>query len=120
MLGLRRNTLGHEAAAKPTSVPTAFPQDQRVDTNLVSLRVLRLAGRWSGRWESNPRRKLGKLGYYHYTTPAQVANSSRVSSKQANRHSYQMKEGAGHVGVGIALSVRWRRSRWVRNVFLRE
>jgi hypothetical protein len=25
---------------------------------------------WSGRWESNPRLKLGKLGYYHYTTPA--------------------------------------------------
>lgn len=25
---------------------------------------------WSGRWESNPRHKLGKLGYYHYTTPA--------------------------------------------------
>src|SRR5579863_6088095 len=22
---------------------------------------------WSGRWESNPRLKLGKLGYYHYT-----------------------------------------------------
>ena len=28
---------------------------------------------WSGRWESNPRHKLGKLGYYHYTTPAKVA-----------------------------------------------
>ena len=28
---------------------------------------------WSGRWESNPRHKLGKLGYYHYTTPAEVA-----------------------------------------------
>ena len=27
-------------------------------------------GEWSGRWESNPRLKLGKLGYYHYTTPA--------------------------------------------------
>src|ERR1700677_2177485 len=27
--------------------------------------------KWSGRWESNPRLKLGKLGYYHYTTPAQ-------------------------------------------------
>ena len=26
--------------------------------------------KWSGRWESNPRLKLGKLGYYHYTTPA--------------------------------------------------
>ena len=29
-----------------------------------------LEGRWSGRWETNPRLKLGKLGYYHYTTPA--------------------------------------------------
>src|ERR1700723_4460520 len=28
---------------------------------------------WSGRWESNPRLKLGKLGYYHYTTPARAA-----------------------------------------------
>jgi hypothetical protein len=28
------------------------------------------SGKWSGRWESNPRLKLGKLGYYHYTTPA--------------------------------------------------
>jgi hypothetical protein len=30
----------------------------------------KVAGKWSGRWESNPRLKLGKLGYYHYTTPA--------------------------------------------------
>jgi hypothetical protein len=30
----------------------------------------RLSEEWSGRWESNPRLKLGKLGYYHYTTPA--------------------------------------------------
>jgi hypothetical protein len=29
-----------------------------------------VGGKWSGRWESNPRLKLGKLGYYHYTTPA--------------------------------------------------
>ena len=25
---------------------------------------------WSGRWESNPHLKLGKLPYYHYTTAA--------------------------------------------------
>ena len=25
---------------------------------------------WSGRRESNPRMQLGKLLYYHYTTPA--------------------------------------------------
>jgi hypothetical protein len=31
---------GHETAAKSTSVPTAFPRDQRVDPNLVSLRLL--------------------------------------------------------------------------------
>ena len=24
----------------------------------------------SGRWESNPRLNLGKVAYYHYTTPA--------------------------------------------------
>ena len=29
--------------------------------------------KWSGRWESNPRLKLGKLGYYHYTTPAPIS-----------------------------------------------
>jgi hypothetical protein len=51
---LRRDTSGHETAANSTRVPTAFPQGQRVDPNLVSLRVLRLAGKWSGRWESNP------------------------------------------------------------------
>src|SRR6202521_2442826 len=33
--------------------------------------------KWSGRWESNPRLKLGKLGYYHYTTPAR---GNRISS----------------------------------------
>src|ERR1700675_1502040 len=31
---------------------------------------MRANEKWSGRWESNPRLKLGKLGYYHYTTPA--------------------------------------------------
>src|ERR1700722_8652499 len=55
MLELRWDTSGHETTAKSASVPTAFPQDQRVAGNLVSLRVLRLAGKWSGRWESNPR-----------------------------------------------------------------
>jgi hypothetical protein len=63
--------------------PNAFPQDQRVDPNPVSLRVLRLAGKWSGRWESNPRLKLGKLGYYHYTTPASVPDSSRLWEHRA-------------------------------------
>ena len=40
---------------------------------------------WSGRWESNPRLKLGKLGYYHYTTPALQADSSRVPTGDANK-----------------------------------
>ena len=31
-----------------------LPQDQRVDPDLPSLQVLRLARGWSGRWESNP------------------------------------------------------------------
>src|SRR5216684_1300836 len=38
---------------------------------------------WSGRWESNPRLKLGKLGYYHYTTPAPLLDSSRLLEDQA-------------------------------------
>src|SRR6266850_2915153 len=32
----------------------------------------RTQGLWSGRWESNPRPKLGKLLYCHCTTPALV------------------------------------------------
>jgi hypothetical protein len=40
MLGLRRDTSGHETAAKSASVPNAFPQDQRVNPNLVSLWIL--------------------------------------------------------------------------------
>src|ERR1700742_1783699 len=39
---------------------------------------------WSGRWESNPRLKLGKLGYYHYTTPARGCDSRRLAGKLAN------------------------------------
>src|ERR1035441_116090 len=70
MLGQRRDTSRYEAGPKSTRIPKTFPQGQCVDANVVSLRVLRLAGKWSGRWESNPRLKLGKLGYYHYTTPA--------------------------------------------------
>jgi hypothetical protein len=41
---------------------------------------------WSGRWESNPRLKLGKLGYYHYTTPAyrRFYAPYRATGKSAN------------------------------------
>ncbi len=53
------------------------PVGQRLPTSRVTRgwKPSRLAlasdgGKWSGRWESNPRLKLGKLGYYHYTTPA--------------------------------------------------
>jgi hypothetical protein len=35
-----------------------------------SLYVICLLNLWSGRWESNPRPKLGKLLYCHCTTPA--------------------------------------------------
>ncbi len=62
-----------------------------------------MAGEWSGRWESNPRLKLGKLGYYHYTTPAtrlilfgihRVGNllrrtNGRVAQNQANDESHR-------------------------------
>src|ERR1700694_6239352 len=88
MPGFRRDNSGHEATAKSASVPNSLPQDQRVDPNLVSPRILRLAGKWSGRWESNPRLKLGKLGYYHYTTPAPLFDSSRVAELVANGDSY--------------------------------
>jgi len=39
---------GGEAAANSTRVPNAFPQDQRVDPNLVSLRVLTYPGSGAG------------------------------------------------------------------------
>src|SRR6266404_7383378 len=51
--------------------------------NPQAVRGHALAQEWSGRWESNPRLKLGKLGYYHYTTPASVLDSSRLSEDQA-------------------------------------
>ena len=37
----------------------------------VGLSCLFALNSWSGRWESNPRPKLGKLLYCHCTTPAQ-------------------------------------------------
>jgi hypothetical protein len=37
--------------------------------------------KWSGRWESNPRLKLGKLGYYHYTTPALAIGFKELTPK---------------------------------------
>src|ERR1700687_1990019 len=36
---------------------------------------------WSGRWESNPRPKLGKLLYCHCTTPAQDLNLTNLSCR---------------------------------------
>jgi hypothetical protein len=38
---------------------------------------------WSGRWESNPRPKLGKLLYCHCTTPAHLQTSKSHSHPQA-------------------------------------
>jgi hypothetical protein len=35
---------------------------------------------WSGRWESNPRPKLGKLLYYHCTTPALAKSIPSITS----------------------------------------
>jgi hypothetical protein len=58
---------------------------------------MRANEKWSGRWESNPRLKLGKLGYYHYTTPAQGAFSPMgiLVALRAGRQiiAYPMKEG---------------------------
>lgn len=39
---------------------------------------------WSGRWESNPRHQLGKLRYYHYTTPAREAWIVRIGAGGGN------------------------------------
>src|SRR6266403_2559421 len=38
----------HESAARSTSVPNAFPQDQRVKPNLLSLRILSYPGNGAG------------------------------------------------------------------------
>src|SRR5450759_5941877 len=50
--------------------PAAGPGCQAWIGGTARSRDLGKFKRWSGRWESNPRLKLGKLGYYHYTTPA--------------------------------------------------
>jgi hypothetical protein len=47
------------------------PSHATIDLGLGELFYSHVVLEWSGRWESNPRLKLGKLGYYHYTTPAQ-------------------------------------------------
>ena len=33
-------------------------------------------GKWSGWWESNPHNQLGRLEFYHWTTPAYVLETS--------------------------------------------
>lgn len=40
---------------------------------------------WCGRRESNPRLKLGKLSFYHYTTPAGVWYSIQVWQKSPDK-----------------------------------
>ena len=40
--GARRDTSGYEGDPKSTRIPNTFPQDQRVDPNLVALRCLEL------------------------------------------------------------------------------
>ena len=64
--------------------------------------------KWSGRWESNPRLKLGKLGYYHYTTPAQVGfyaphrGQRKSFGRAAPHHSKTHRAGgcrAGEAGI---------------------
>ena len=37
---------------------------------LFMLLVTETFALWSGWWESNPRDQLGRLGFYHWTTPA--------------------------------------------------
>jgi hypothetical protein len=55
--------------------------------------------KWSGRWESNPRLKLGKLGYYHYTTPASGSDSMRLATYQANRRPDKGKAPCGALPI---------------------
>src|SRR5580693_1693232 len=55
-------------------------KDSRINVNFLKV--------WSGRWESNPRPKLGKLLYCHCTTPARRSlfyyelTSEQCSSKK--------------------------------------
>jgi hypothetical protein len=66
--GPTRSTL--EAARVPAA--STIPNDLGDKPSRVRGQRRGMPGneKWSGRWESNPRLKLGKLGYYHYTTPA--------------------------------------------------
>src|SRR6266850_6823679 len=69
--------------------------------NPQAVRGHALAQEWSGRWESNPRLKLGKLGYYHYTTPAPLLDSSRLMEDQATSTDRgQIRRGDGVPGDG--------------------
>jgi hypothetical protein len=76
---------------------------------------------WSGRWESNPRPKLGKLLYCHCTTPALCSNKAnyiqvgrlRYRCALYTTHRYRLNCLAGSLsegshGGGIAQFVDWR------------
>src|SRR5215831_1183747 len=66
-----------------------------------------LRAEWSGIRESNSRLHLGKVAYYHYTNPAQIAESAKNlfiacdprASKRANRPSESCRQGCGGIRV---------------------
>ncbi len=53
----------------------SFPHKRNDDNQMmIVVEELRLKV-WSGRWESNPHLNLGKVAYYHCTTPAFAVTS---------------------------------------------
>jgi hypothetical protein len=96
LAAVRRQVLGQSAN------PPLFTREARVDLadlgptcdrnpSVVVLFSLAMKGQpnqlglWSGRWESNPRPKLGKLLYCHCTTPALLSASPIIHNQAAAR-----------------------------------
>jgi hypothetical protein len=72
MLGQRRDTSGYEGDPKSTRIPNTFPQDQRVDPNLVALRGLALPEDGAGDGNRTHGSSLGSLGITIIRRPRRV------------------------------------------------
>ena len=60
--------------------PLLYPPELQAHTQLCQAKVLFCLTKWSGWWELNPRDQLGRLGFYHWTTPACKSRSTLVYS----------------------------------------
>ena len=63
-------------AQNSTKFLANFPKEKRLECT-ICFQVLLLIN-WSGRWESDPPLKLGKLAYYRCTTPAWLQSTDCI------------------------------------------